>query len=503
MDWISSISDFWVDWQLRALGFSLLVLWISFGSGSRSPVWRFSILAVGCWLMFFMPLMIGLLPKFELAVLPFNETTSTEKTAIHQVFFLVSILVTALLLLPSILAAKSLKKAHSNLRNANDLEQIFQQCIDVVKPKKTVSCHYSKLALAPFTYGFKRHYIVLPTQAKNWPLNKVKICLMHELWHVKREDWLTQQITVLVAFLNLLNPLAWLLRNELCRRMEESVDKLCVYHGINPREYASVLVSQAKFSKAESRLFAPTFFGDNRYGKSTLQQRVGSLVEEPFGWQGISRLRLTALFIAMLLLAVATSTIRLTPLPENFERQIRWVVYNEFSGQENDADAENWKSLQVPPLKPRAIQLPATVEMVEQYSGSRILNKDVELIDAENAFLKQDLINLDLEQIINQEALKILTPPTALHLERPAFPLKEARRNREGWVELGFDINELGEPLNIRVNGSSGSFYFEHAAKKALKKSVFESSAGIQKTIITRDLSQLYLFVFTDSQAQP
>lgn len=52
----------------------------------------------------------------------------------------------------------------------------------------------------------------------------------------------------------------------------------------------------------------------------------------------------------------------------------------------------------------------------------------------------------------------------------PKYPINEARKGRDGWVELSFIVEPDGSTSNVIVKGSSGSKSFEKEAIRAAKK---------------------------------
>ncbi len=52
----------------------------------------------------------------------------------------------------------------------------------------------------------------------------------------------------------------------------------------------------------------------------------------------------------------------------------------------------------------------------------------------------------------------------------PKFPTKAARDGIEGWVQLSFEINELGGVENVQVINAQPKRVFDREAKKALRK---------------------------------
>lgn len=52
----------------------------------------------------------------------------------------------------------------------------------------------------------------------------------------------------------------------------------------------------------------------------------------------------------------------------------------------------------------------------------------------------------------------------------PQYPREPAMKGIEGFVTLSFDINALGQPVNVQVVEAKPKGYFEKNAKKALRK---------------------------------
>lgn len=59
---------------------------------------------------------------------------------------------------------------------------------------------------------------------------------------------------------------------------------------------------------------------------------------------------------------------------------------------------------------------------------------------------------------------------TPIFRQEPKFPTKAARDGIEGWVQLKFDINELGNVENVTVINAQPKRIFDREAKKALRK---------------------------------
>lgn len=59
---------------------------------------------------------------------------------------------------------------------------------------------------------------------------------------------------------------------------------------------------------------------------------------------------------------------------------------------------------------------------------------------------------------------------TPIFRQEPKFPSKAARDGIEGWVQLKFDINELGNVENVSVINAQPKRIFDREARKALRK---------------------------------
>jgi len=507
MSEIETVSEIWFDWQIRSLFFLAFILWVALGTGIRSPVLKCSILSIGGWLTLFLPLFHIVIPSFEVPVLLYGSEKSLSDINLNifaYTLFIVAFLVSVAFLLKLFASLKALIRLNDSLIEANDLHELLESCSDKLGLLPVTSCYRSIHAHAPLTYGVLKHRIVLPMDSESWSKEHLQICLMHELWHVKRADWLTQQVVSLMHLFNLLNPFAWFLRSQLAQKMEESVDKLCVHTGINMRDYASVLLQQTRFTKNHIGLLSPTFFGAHRYGESALHRRVGYLVNEPFGWEEIPKGKLIPLGILLIFVAMIFASMVPVGVSSESQPNDRWAYKSAKTlSQLSITDVSLWRSMQLPAISSGNVLSPVEYEMPElPDSGNRLQKNWVFGQDGLKADgLSGSQIDIPMtNQFVAERlsAIRIPRKPDAVYLEKPVFPRREVQRNREGWVELAFDLNERGEPINIIVLESSGAFSFERAAISALSASYYNLENADIDNLITRDLTQVYMFQFAD-----
>lgn len=71
----------------------------------------------------------------------------------------------------------------------------------------------------------------------------------------------------------------------------------------------------------------------------------------------------------------------------------------------------------------------------------------------------------------------------------PKYPIIAARDGIEGWVVLAFDINAIGEVVNIKIVESEPKRIFDKAAKQALKKWKYRAKSADGQQVLQQNLS--------------
>jgi beta-lactamase regulating signal transducer with metallopeptidase domain len=150
------------------------------------------------------------------------------------------------------------------------------------------------------TWGVARSKILLPADVRDWPADRVRIVLAHELAHVRRGDWLVQMAAELLCALYWFNPLVWLASRRLRLESEQACDDAVLTLGVEGSAYASELVDLARAFKSDRQLFVPAVAIAR---PSSLERRVRAMLNVKLNRDPITR---TASIAAALVLAVVT-----------------------------------------------------------------------------------------------------------------------------------------------------------------------------------------------------
>jgi beta-lactamase regulating signal transducer with metallopeptidase domain/thiol-disulfide isomerase/thioredoxin len=103
----------------------------------------------------------------------------------------------------------------------------------------------SATAWTPVAVGVRRPSILLPANCVDWPEEKIRMVLSHELAHVERRDVFWQLAARTVAALYWFHPLAWLALRRMRQERERACDDRVLLTGVPPVDYAAGLAEFA------------------------------------------------------------------------------------------------------------------------------------------------------------------------------------------------------------------------------------------------------------------
>ncbi len=156
---------------------------------------------------------------------------------------------------------------------ADEHKRLLEQGKSLMGADCAISLRLGPDGCMPLTFGTVRPVVVLPADVSEWPADRQRAVLLHELAHIKRRDCLTQSIAHLACALHWFNPLAWLATRQLRVEREKACDDLVLNAGSKAADYANDLlvmtrehrtraitgvaaVAMARPSRLEGRLLA-------------------------------------------------------------------------------------------------------------------------------------------------------------------------------------------------------------------------------------------------------
>lgn len=104
----------------------------------------------------------------------------------------------------------------------------------------------------PMTWGARRPIILLPEAARDWPVERRREVLTHELAHILRGDYLARLLAAFVCALHWFNPLVWLAAGRMRNEQELACDDTVLSTGVQPSDYATHLLEVARSLKVPS-----------------------------------------------------------------------------------------------------------------------------------------------------------------------------------------------------------------------------------------------------------
>lgn len=104
----------------------------------------------------------------------------------------------------------------------------------------------SKRVAVPVVWGILRPVLLLPEASVRWPVERLRVVLLHELSHLKRSDGVSLLLTRAALSLFWFHPVAWSLERAGRSECERACDDLVLASGTKPSEYADHLLEIAR-----------------------------------------------------------------------------------------------------------------------------------------------------------------------------------------------------------------------------------------------------------------
>lgn len=134
-------------------------------------------------------------------------------------------------------------KNNKNLKLNNYLTQVSIRLSSNFRLIKTVPVYVSDKICVPLTIGFIKPIIVFPIALINQlSAEQTEAILLHELAHIKRNDYLLNVLLCIVQSFLFFNPAIWLMRREINKYREQCCDDLVLDNTAHKIAYARALL---------------------------------------------------------------------------------------------------------------------------------------------------------------------------------------------------------------------------------------------------------------------
>jgi TonB family protein len=156
------------------------------------------------------------------------------------------------------------------------------------------------------TWGMRQPRILLPSRARSWSDERIRLVLSHELAHARRGDWL---ITLGAGFLCAVywfNPIVWFACRRLRQESEQACDDIVLSRGVEGADYAAQLVDIVRELQHQRRAWVPAL---SIARPSTLERRVRAMLDTQVNRRPMTRSIGVATLLALALVTIPVTSV--------------------------------------------------------------------------------------------------------------------------------------------------------------------------------------------------
>ena len=341
------------------------------------------------------------------------------------------------------------------------------------------------------TTGIMRPRILLPSHARQWPNDRIRLVVAHELAHVVRRDWAIQIAAEAIRVCLWFNPLAWLACTVLRRDAERACDDLVLRRGIAAATYATELIALARLCRPAT---AVRLSAVSMANPSTLERRITAMLNPSLDRRPISRFTIVATAVFALALIVPIAGLRAAQTgPATLGGAIYDATGGVMPGVQVVLEGTNeakWTAtsnatgrFEVPAIYPGKYTLVASVP------GFKTLKQQFELRDSRDWDRAITLQVGDLRETITVRDTRLaaaaaaqpqfgapvrvggnIRAPRKLHDVKPVYPVSMRTAGREGVVPIEAIVGLDGTVATVRVVSADVHPDFAIAAADAVRQ---------------------------------
>jgi len=174
------------------------------------------------------------------------------------------------------------------------------------RPVRLLHCAHPTMLV---TWGTFRPAVLLPASAHEWPDDRLRVVLHHELAHIRRGDWAITMSATVLRCIYWFNPLLWIACRQLRQEGERACDDLVLSSGVRGTDYAAHLVAIARESAESRHSWSPAIAIARR---STLEGRVRAMLDARVNRQPLTGSVRTATLALVLATALSLAVVSLS-----------------------------------------------------------------------------------------------------------------------------------------------------------------------------------------------
>lgn len=190
------------------------------------------------------------------------------------------------------------------------LHETLLELLQVHGIARPLRLRVSPLCHIPVTWGALRPVILLPGDAAEWPVERIRIVLAHELGHIRRWDFAVRTLAQLACAFHWFNPLVWMASRELHLTQEQACDDLILNDKFDPAEYATALVETVRRVHSSSSLSGQVLAMAQC---STLETRIGAIMDAQRNRGATGFLLILANIVTVVLSLVCSTLAQVAP----------------------------------------------------------------------------------------------------------------------------------------------------------------------------------------------
>ena len=448
----------------------LLTFWLVRQFARDSAAAQFYCLSLGLVALLGLPLGTLLLPAIEIAVLPSLPGWSPATPWSGGVVVVTAVLAVYLLGLfwvlfyvaGGVFMVNRQYRRCLPCRDRHTLAQVeeIRVALAITRPLAVV---VAPALHTPQVWGWWRPVLMIPPALCIWSTERRRRVLIHELAHIKRNDWLVLMTTRLVCALFWFIPLTWIAARRLQTMAEVACDDQVVAMAGRRLDYAEDLVSMVKQARRQAHSDVVLAAA----APSQLADRIRALLDGARDRSHFSVANRTWLCLLGLATLLPLSSLQATVLPEAVNRARSYLVQ---------------------PLVP--VDLPpvtASRDRAASVDGDDLAILKAQLVDRRQppAAMEQLVVFAELPPALPQdwvEGIDVALPGTTLRQAEvqirgymplvtvtPVYPQRARRRGIEGQVIVQFTISPQGRVAQPRIVVSQPARVFDRAVLKALQ----------------------------------